>query len=198
MSVSFAEKGGGTFTVRFQVGTKRREFKGKVGDSFFLMAGPDVLEVFTDESKATEAQKQAKKTGQSGHFIPLKLASYEEKIEKIKDVKAGGIEVEVDNSALVVERNDGLNGKQAMIFSTPQRQHVSIWEVGNIKFYTPASGGKEIGPFRLGEIFEFEGKKFVIVSREDKKVKLLNLAEPQKEPLQVPPDINPSSLMEKP
>ena len=101
MAVSFPEKSGGLYSIRFQVGTKRREFKGKPEDSFWVMAGPDGVEVYREEEKMKEARAKAKEAGQNSHVIPLKFVSYEEKIGTEKDAKAGGVEVEVDNSVVV-------------------------------------------------------------------------------------------------
>lgn len=189
MAVSFPEKSGGVFTLRFQIGNKRREFKGKVNDSFWLMAGPDGMEIFTDEKKKATAQNRAKEAKLSDHVIPLRITAYEEKIEKIKDAKAGGIEVEVDNSVLNLERHDGLGGTQKFIFSTTQRPQVATWDVGDIRFYSPASGGREVGPYRMGENFDYEGKKFSIIGREGKKIQIRNLSEEDKTPFWVPPDL---------
>lgn len=188
MAVSFPEKSGGLYTLRFQVGTKRREFKGKPGDSFWLMAGPDGVEVFSEQGKMKAARDKAKDSGQNSHVIPLKFASYEERVEKIKDQKAGGVEVEVDNSVVMLERGDALQGPQKLIFSTPQRPHPLSWDVGEIRFFTPVSGGTEVGPFRVGESFSFEGKEFAVIGREGKKIHIRNLTEAGKEPFWVPPE----------
>jgi len=186
MGVSFAEKSGGLFTIRFQVGSKRAQFKGKPGDSFWVLAGSDGVEVLSDEAKLATARSKAKDAGRSYHAIPLKFGSYEEKVEKIKDEKAGGVEVEVDNSVIVLERKDALEGSQKLIFSTPQRPQVLHWDVGEIRFFTPASGGTEVGPFRVGEIFTYEGKDFAVVGREGKKIQLLNRSDAGKGPFWVP------------
>ena len=198
MGVSFAEKSGGSFTIRFQVGSKRAQFKGKPGDSFWVFAGADGVDVLADESKLGALRSKAKEAGRSSHAIPLKFASYDEKVERIKDEKAGGVEVEVDNSVIVLERKDALAGPQKLIFSTPQRPQVSQWDVGEIRLFTPASGGTEVGPFRVGEIFTFEGKEFAVVGREGKKIQLLNRSEPGKGPFWVPTEANPLAETVKP
>ena len=90
----------------------------------------------------------------------MKFVSYEEKVEMVKDAKAGGVETQVDNSVIVLERKDALEGIQKLVFSTPQRPQVLFWDVGEIRFFTPAAGGKEIGPFRVGETFTYEGQGF--------------------------------------
>jgi len=178
MAVSFPEKSGGLYSIRFQVGTKRREFKGKPEDSFWVMAGPDGVEVYREEDKMKEARAKAKEAGQNSHVIPLRFVSYKEKIGMEKDAKAGGVEVEVDNSVVVVERKDAVAGRQNLIFSTPQRPQVLSWDVGEIRFYTPAAGGTEVGPFRVGETFTFEGKEFAVVGREGKKIQLKHRSDP--------------------
>jgi len=189
MAVSFPEKSGGIYAIRFQVGSKRREFKGKPEDRFWVMAGPDAVDVFSEESKMMTAQAKAKEAGQNSHVIPLKFVSYEEKVEKVKDAKAGGVEVEVDNSFLVLERKDAAAGLHNLIFSTPQRPQTLSWDVGEIRFYTPAGGGVEVGTFRVGENFKFEGKEFSVISREGKKIQLRGVSEPGKEGFWVPPEL---------
>ena len=63
-----------------------------------------------------------------------------------------------------------------------------VWEVGTVKFFTPAGGGKEIGPYQEGETFAYEGKEFAVTSLlEGGKAKLSNLNEPGKT-LIVPPE----------
>jgi len=198
MVVSFPEKSGGLYSVRFQNGAKRREFKGKVNDSFWLMAGPDTLEIFSEEAKMKAAQAKAKQAGQSTHVIPLKILSYSEKLEKIKDAKAGGVEVEVDNSILTLERSDALAAVSKLTFSTPQQPQTLVWDVGDIRFFTPASGGKEMGPFRVGEKFEYEGKEFSVIGRDGKKVQLVNRTEPGKEPFWVPAETSPPAPSAQP
>jgi len=188
MSVSFPEKSGELYTVRFQVGPKRGEFKGKPGDLFWVQAGSAGVEIFSDQAKMSAAQKTAKESGANTHMIPLKIVNYEEKVEKVRDARAGGVEVEVDNSVLVLERMDAVSGHKKLTFSTPQRPQTLIWDVGEIRFFTPASGGVELGPFRIGETFAFEGKEFSLVGREGNKIQLRNLAEPEKEPFWVPPE----------
>ena len=189
MAVSFPEKSGGLYSIRFQVGTKRREFKGRPEDFFWVVAGPNGVEVYREEVKMKEAQAKAKAAGQNSHMIPLKFVSYEEKVGMEKDAKAGGVEVEVDNSVVVVERKDAVAGRQNLIFSTPQRPQSLLWDVGEIRFYTPVGGGQELGPFRVGETFVFEGKDFAVVGREGKKIQLQHRSEPDKgKEFWVPPE----------
>ena len=197
MAVSFPEKSGGIYAIRFQVGSKRREFKGKPEDRFWVMAGPDGVEVYREEEKKKmeEARAKAKEAGRSSHVIPLKLVSYEERVERVKDAKAGGVEVEVDNSVVVVERSDAVAGRQNLVFSTPQRPQVLTWDVGEIRLFTPAAGGTEVGPFRLGETFTFEGKELAVVSREGGKIRLQHRSDPDKgKDFWVPPETANSSV----
>ena len=85
MTISFPEKGGGMYTIRFQVGTKRAQFKGAPEASFGIMAGPDGVEVLGNELAIANARKTARQAGRNSHVIPLKIVSYEAKVEKIKD-----------------------------------------------------------------------------------------------------------------
>lgn len=186
MSLTFPEKSGGLFTIRFQVGAKRRDFKGKPGDRFWLMAGPEGVEVFSEESKMNSAREKAKGAGKNSHVIPCKLLSYQEKIEVIRDVKAGGVEVEVDNSELTLERQDCVPESLKLIFSSPQRPRVLSWDVGEILLHTPAGGGTMLGPFRVGETFSFEGNEFAVVGREGKKIQLQNRTDTDRKTFWVP------------
>ena len=94
--------------------------------------------------------------------------------------------MQVDNSVLVLERKDALEESQSLVFSTPQRPQFLSWDVGEIRFFTPAGGGTELGPFRMGENFTYEGKEFAVVGRDGGKVKLLNRSEPNKGTFWVP------------
>lgn len=192
MLLTFPEKSGGSYSIRFQVGTKRRDFKGKPGDAFWVMAGPDFLEIFVEEAKATAARSKARESGQNSHLIPIKFVSYQEKLETVRDIKAGGVEVQVDNSFVTLERKDAQGGLSNLIFSTPQRPQTLSWDVGEIRLFTPAAGGLDLGPFRVGEIFPFEGKEFAVVGREGKKVKLRNQSESGREEFWVPPENSPT------
>ena len=186
MNVTFPEKSGGLFTIRFQVGPKRREFKGQPGNRFWVMAGPEGVEVFAEEAKMKAAQEKAKGAGQNSHVIPLQLVSYDEKIETIKDAKAGGVEIEVDNSEMVLKREDALAGPFKLRFGTSQRPQAISWDVGDVLLHTPAAGGTLLGPFRLGETFVFEGKEFSVVGREGRKIQLLNRTDPGQKTFWVP------------
>lgn len=187
VSLTFPEKSGGLFTVRFQVGAKRRDFKGKPGDRLWLMAGPEGLEVFSEESKMKAAKEKAQGAGKNSHVIPFKLVSYQEKIEVIRDAKAGGVEVEVDNSELILERGDGVPESMKLIFSSPQRPRMVSLDVGEIFLHTPVAGGTMLGPFRVGETFSFEGKEFTVVGREGKKIQLQNRTDSDRKTFWVPP-----------
>ncbi|MEY2851628.1 MAG: hypothetical protein RL549_327 [Verrucomicrobiota bacterium] len=186
MSVSFSEKGGGLFTLRFLVGARRAELRGKPGDSFWIMAGQDGVQLFSDKAKAIEAQAKVKSTGQNSHLIPVRINSYVENLEKIRDSKAGGVEVEIDNSFLVLERKDALEGPSKLLFSSPSLARGLTWDVGEVRLYTPAAGGTELGPFQVGEVFPYEGKKFAVMGREGRKIQLRNLSEPSQEDFWVP------------
>lgn len=186
MSVSFSEKGGGLFTVRFLVGGRRAELKGKLGDSFWVMAGQDGVQLFSDKTKAIQAQVKMKSVGQNSHLIPIRISSYVENLEKIKDSKAGGVEVEIDNSFLVLERKDALDGPSKLLFSSPSLVRGLTWDVGEVRLYTPAGGGMELGPFRVGEVFAYEGRNFAVMGREGRKIQLRNLSETGQEDFWVP------------
>ncbi len=192
MNLSFSEKSGGFYTIRFQIGTKRRDFKGQPGDRFWLMAGPQGVEVFSEEAKMKGARDKAREAGQNSHVIPLKFVSYLEKIEVVRDARAGGLEVEVDNSKVILERGDAVPGTVELIFSTPVRPQFVSLDVGEVLLHTPAGGGSLLGPFRVGETFAFEGKEFSVVGREGKKIQLLNRSDPEAKTFWVPPEQGPS------
>jgi hypothetical protein len=150
------------------------------------MAGPEGVEVFAEETAMKAGREKAKGAGKNSHVIPVKVVSYEEKLEMEKDARAGGVESQVDNSVLVLERKDALAGTEKLAFSTADRRRELSWDVGEIRFFTPAGGGMEVGPFRLGETFSYEGKDFAVIGREGKKIQLRNLNEAQSAPFTVP------------
>ena len=224
LMVSFDEKSGGVFTIRFELETppkpkdfkpgsaqpapqkpvgfsdrkeeapqpelpRKGEIKGKIGDMFWVMAGPDFVEVYSSESKLTAALARAKATGKNQHAIPIRIHSYQEKVEEMPEAKAGGLSLPRDNSFVVLERKDAAGGMLPLAISTTGKPNPGPWDVGEILFYAPISGGRELGPYRVGEVFSYEGIDLAILGREDKKIRLRNLSEPTKEPFLVPPDV---------
>lgn len=193
LAVTCPEKSGGFFTIRFQAGKRREEFRGRPGDSFWLLASPDLLKVFLNEKDWNKAREKARASGQGGHGIPLKFASYRQNIQKVKDASTGGVEIEVDNSEIDLERGDALSGTYPLRFSGALRATPVLWDVGNITFVAAGVEG-EIGPFRIGEIFAYEGKEFAVLGREDGKIQLRDTKDPQQAPFWVPPlSVPPSS-----
>jgi len=149
--------------------------------------------VFRDQEKKKPAVSKAKEAGQNSHVIPVKILSYLEKIEKIKEAKTGGVEIEKDNSTLLLQRNDALQEQVTLSFSIPTDPRTVIWEVGEIVFFTPSSGGKELGPYRVGEIFTFGEKEFAILKREGDKIQLAIRGGPEPRLFWVPPEPAPRS-----
>lgn len=188
MAVSCPEKSGGFFTLRFQAGKKRQEFRGRPGEAFWLLASPDFLEVFANEKEWRAAREKAQAAGQGGHGIPLKFVSYRERIEKIKDASTGGVEIEVDNSEIVLERGDALAGRHTLLFSGALRSRPLTWDVGNILLSSPGLAEGALGPLRLGESFSYEGKEFAVVAREGSRIQLKELNQPDAKPFWVPPE----------
>lgn len=186
MSVTFPEKSGGILTLRLQVGTKRAEFKGKVGDRCWILAGPGSVEIFTDEQKATVAQAKRKDSGGGWHLIPVKMSRYQEKIEMVKDASTG-VDVEMDNSTLTLQREDSLAQEEVLSFGSSKKTRSLTWDVGEIRFFSPVEGVGEIGPFQVGQSFAYEGQKFSIQKREQGKVLLASQGSEVKE-FWVPPE----------
>lgn len=192
LSVTCPEKSGGFFTIRFQAGKRREEFRGRPGESFWLLASPDLLKVFLNEKEWNDARDKARASGQGGHGIPLKFSSYREKIQRVKDASTGGVEIEVDNSEIDLERGDALSGTYPLRFSGAMRAKPLTWDVGNILFVA-AGVEEEIGPFRIGEIFSYGGKEFAVMGREEGKIQLRDTQDRQSAPFWVPPLTPPSS-----
>lgn len=186
LAVTCPEKSGGFFTIRFQAGKRREEFRGRPGESFWLLASPDLLKVFLNEKEWNDARDKARASGQGGHGIPVKFSSYREKIQRVKDASTGGVEIEVDNSEIDLERGDALAGTYALRFSGALRATPVLWDVGNITLVAAGVEG-EIGPFRIGEIFAYEGKEFAVLGRENGKIQLRDIKDPQQAPFWVPP-----------
>jgi len=186
LSVTCPEKSGGFFTIRFQAGKRREEFRGRPGESFWLLASPDLLRVFVKEKEWQEARDKARASGQGGHGIPLKFSSYRENIQRVKDASTGGVEIEVDNSEIDLERGDALSRTYQLRFSGALRASPLVWDVGNITFVAAGVEG-DIGPFRIGEIFPYECKEFAVLGREDGKIQLREMKDPPQPPFGVPP-----------
>ena len=193
MVISFVEKSGADLGIRFQVGSKRVDFKGKPNDSFWLMAGPKGVSILREKPKVDLEISKAKEAGLNTHVIPLRILSYRSKVEKVKDPKTGGVEIEVDNSSLVLQRNDAAHSENELFFSVPTNPKSVSWDVGEILFFTPSSGGMELGPYRIGESFSFAGKQFGILGREGSKIHVVDEGDPAKKSFWVPSDTVSSS-----
>lgn len=180
LSVTFPEKSGGILTIRFQTGAKRAEFKGKPGDLFWLMAGPGAVEVFFEEPKVKAAQARRKEASGLTHAIPIQMVSYQEKVEMVKDASTG-VDVEMDNSTMVLRRGDALSQEESLLFGASQKGRLLTWDIGEIRLYSPVAGVGEIGPFQVGQVFAYENQDFAILKREGRKVLLRALGEVDKD-----------------
>lgn len=186
MILTFPEKSIGLFTLRFQVGNKRAEFKGKAGDHFWILAGPGSIEIFADETKAISSRGKRKESNGWNHLVPVSIASYQEKIEMVKDASTG-VEVEMDNSTLTIRREDALKYSEELPFGSSKKSKFPIWDVGEIRLFSPVEGVGEIGPLQLGQNFEYEGRVYSIQKKESGKI-LLKSQDPEAKEFWVPPE----------
>ena len=197
LQISFVEKSGNSYTIRFQSAIAMRQFKGKPGDLFWVMAGPDKIEIFSDASKLGEAKEKADKAGTSNHAVPFQFVSYTEKIDK-EIAEGTGVVTDADNSFIVLQRKDALEESLQLVFGTSKKRKQIQIDFGEIRFYSPASGGITLGPFRIGESFAYEGKEFAILGKQDGKVVLENRSEPDRKQFLVPPDTRPMPPKKEP
>jgi len=106
--------------------------------------------------------------------------------------------MEVDNSRVILERQDAAGGTIPLLFSYPSRPRGASWDIGDIRLAAPGSSRGELGPFRIGETFSYGGKEFAVVGREGRKIQLANRSEPDKPPFWVPLEAGPPVPPAKP
>ena len=166
--VSFTGKSQGQYTLRFKLGKdgKNIEKTVVVGDKRWVVVGSagivDILEGDNPE--------KAKKSG-CPHVIPFVVKEYKEDRGKRIDPRTQ-TDVEYDDSALILDRQDGLAGLVKVMLNEDNISRGAVWNVGDVRLVSSVPGEGEMGPYRVGQSFDYAGKTFLVRGATPSKVSL--------------------------
>jgi len=166
--VSFTGKSQGQYTLRFRLGKdgKNIDRTVTVGDKRWVVVGSagnvDILE--------GDNLEKAKKSEYS-HVIPFVVKEYKEDRGKRIDPSTQ-TENEYDDSVLILERLDGLTGLVKVMLNEGNFSRGAVWNVGDVRLVSSVPGEGEMGPYRVGQAFDYAGKKFVVTGATPSKVSL--------------------------
>jgi len=170
--VSFTGKSQGQYTLRFKLGKdgKNIEETVVVGDKLWVVqGGTGIVKILKGEGQ--EAAKEAAKKLDCPHVIPLVVKEYKEDRGKRIDPSTQ-TQNDFDDSLLILERQDGLAGLVKVMLNEGNISRGAVWNVGDVRLVSSVPGEGEMGPYRVGQAFDYAGKKFVVTGATPTKVSL--------------------------
>lgn len=165
--LGFSGKSANRFTLRFQLAGKKKDIDVTAGDPLWIAATPKGLEILKSESEVARLRE----TGACPHSVPILVKAYHEDKGRRLDEKTK-TENDYDDSYLEVERTDGKGSLLKIMLDERGKSRGVVWEVGDIRLLSLVPGEGEMGPFRVGQSFDYAGKQFVILSATGNKVVL--------------------------
>lgn len=174
LSISFPGKSEGRYTLRFQYLGKKKDYEVVPGDRLWLTA----ISKGFDCSRSEEEAKKLKTGETTPHIIPITVREYHEDRGERLDEKTKTPNA-YDDSYLVIDRQDGLEGTHKLLFEERGKNRALSWSVGDVRLFSLVPGEAELGPFRVGQKFTYAGKEFVIRDAIPSKVTLWMMPEGQ-------------------
>jgi hypothetical protein len=197
--LSFVGKTKGQYTLRFKLGKNGKNIEESVvvGDKLYLVqGGTDIVKIWKNdnitptgdfvigsggaridgvytagngEAAATEGAKKL----ECPHVIPFVVKEYKE-VRGTRIDPSTQMQSEFDDSLLILERQDGLAGLVKLMFIEPNSNisRGAVWNVGDVRLVSLVPGEGEMGPYRVGQDFDYAGKKFVVTGATPNKVSL--------------------------
>lgn len=184
--IGFSEKTRGMYGLRFEASQKfKKNLLLNPGDSVWLYTSKEVLEIFSKESEGVAWIKKNPAKANHAHLIPLKFLQYRENKGKREDPKTPGIEVDFDDSEVVLSRGDGISQElRVMIELVADASFIGInrsrtrgaetdASVVTISSLVPGEGS--LGTFQVGQTISYGGGEFLLEKIENRKAVLKNL-----------------------
>jgi hypothetical protein len=168
MAVTFPGKSAGRYTLRFKTVGKPTDIDVATGDKLWVLATAKGVDVSKSED---EIKGKVGGTNASPHVIPLLVKEYKDD-KGIKLDEKTKTENEYDDSMIVLERLDDLNGSISLKIDERGKSRGVEWEVGDVRLISMVPGEGEMGPYRIGQSFSYSGKIFVVVAASAQKVSL--------------------------
>ena len=168
MAVSFPGKSAGRYTLRFKTVGKPKDVDVASGDKLWVLATAKGVDVSKSED---EVKGKAGGTNTCPHAIPLLVKEYKDD-KGIKLDEKTKTENEYDDSMIVLERLDDLNGSISLKIDEGGKPRGVEWGVGDVRLISMVPGEGEMGPYRVGQSFPYAGKMFVVVAASAQKISL--------------------------
>lgn len=168
LAVSFSGKSAGRYTLRFKTGGKPKDVDVGTGDKLWVVAGGKGVDIYKSEE---EVKGKVGGTNACAHAIPVLVKEYQEDKGVRMDEKTK-TENEYDDSLIVLERMDDLNGPVSLKIDERGKSRGVEWAAGDVRLVSLVPGEGEMGPYRPGQSFPYAGKTFVVVAANEKKVSL--------------------------
>jgi len=105
------------------------------------------------------------------HPLSFLVKDFKQDRGKRLDVKTQ-TENDYDDSLLILERQDGLAGLVKVMLNEGNISRGAVWNVGDVRLVSSVPGEGEMGPYRVGQAFDYAGKKFVVTGATPSKVSL--------------------------
>lgn len=188
VQISFSEKTRGMYGLRFQALPKfKKNILMNPGDSVWIYADKEALEIFTKEAEGLAWIKKNPAKANHSHLIPLKFLQYRENKGKREDPKTPGVEVDFDDSEVVLSRGDGIFQELrlmiesvANVSSSKLKQSRARGADADVSVVTISSlvpGEGTLGTFQVGQAFSHSGCEFIFEKIENHRATLKNLQE---------------------
>jgi hypothetical protein len=168
MAVSFPGKSAGRYTLRFKTVGKPKDVDVASGDKLWVLATAKGVDVSKSED---EVKGKVGGTNACPHAIPLLVKEYKDD-KGIKLDEKTKTENEYDDSMIVLERMDDLNGLISLKIDERGKSRGVELGVGDVRLISMVPGEGEMGPYRVGQNFPYAGKTFVVVAASAQKVSL--------------------------
>jgi len=180
LGLGLSGKSSDRYTLRLALSGKKKDVDVVVGDQLWLAVSSKGVDIGKSESE----WEKIKEAGACPHAIPILIKGYHEEKGKRMDEKTK-TENDFDDSYLEIERSDGISGLFKILIDERGKSRGVNWSVGDIRLVSLRPGEGEMGPYRVGQLFSYAGKDFVIRDATPSKVSLK--MQPEGEEVQILP-----------
>lgn len=186
LRIGFSEKTRGMYGLRFEASQKfKKNLLVNPGESIWVYASKEALEIFPTEADGTAWIKKSPAKAEHSHLIPLQVLEYRENKGKREDPKTPGVQVDFDDSEVVLQRKDGVPQELRLMIelvaytsstgmNRSRARGVEIdASVATICSLVPGEG--ILGTFQVGDKLPYGGAEFGLEKVEKRKAVLKNL-----------------------
>jgi hypothetical protein len=168
MAISFPGKSAGRYTLRFKTVGKPKDVDVTNGDKLWVLVTAKGVDVLKSED---EFKGKVGGTNACPYAIPLLVKEYKDD-KGIKLDEKTKTENEYDDSMIILERLDDMNGLISLKIDERGKSRGVEWGVGDVRLISMVPGEGEMGPYRIGQSFSYAGRTFVVVAASAQKVSM--------------------------